>query len=204
MNGPDVMAKMRIINDNIKLELSNAAALTNQPNIDLVPIWNAFIAQHFTKAEDWGTSWLKDRMPKTKAEIQSAMTKYRALYRQLKQKEGSATAAQYAASQKTKQTQLEKALADQKAIVATAEKKIVTLRASRKGKTAAQKKAITSQMDLEKKKLKNELKKQGLIQRSIHELYSDSVQQILQNLQADNTRVAEYERAIAGLKLTRP
>lgn len=198
------MAKMRIINDNIKLELSNAGTLTNQPKIDLVPTWNAFLAQHFTKAENWGVSWLKARMPKTKAEIQSAMTKYRALYRHLKQQEGSAKAAQYATSQKKKQTQLEKALTDQKAVVAAVEKKIVTLRNSRKGKTSAQKDAITRDMDLEKKVLKKEIKKQGLIQRSIHELYSDSVQQILQNLQADNTRVAEYERAIAGLKLTRP
>ena len=198
------MAKMRIINENIKLELSNVGTLTNRPKIDLVPTWNAFMAQHFTQVENWGVTWLKARMPKTKTEIQTAMTKYRALYRQLKQQEGSSKAAQYATSQKAKQTQLEKTLTDQKAVVAAVEKKIVTLRNSRKGKTSAQKALINRDMDLAKKELKKEIKKQGLIQRSIHELYSNSVQQILQNLQADNTRVAEYERAIAGLKLTRP
>ncbi|KAF2996724.1 hypothetical protein E8E13_005955 [Curvularia kusanoi] len=193
MNSPDVMAIMRIINDNIKLELSNAAILSGKPNIDLVPIWNTFLADRFTKAENWGVQRLKARMPETKAEIQSAMTKYRTLYRKLKQQEGSANAAQYAKSQKTKQTQLEKTLADQKAVVVATQGKLDTLRKSRKGKTDAQKKVITQQMDIAKKDLKNELKKQGLIQREIHELYSDSVQQILQNLQADNTRIEDWE-----------
>ena len=101
MNDPDVMTKMRIINGNIKLELSNVGTLTNQPKIDLVPMWNAFLAQHFTKAENWGVSWLKARMPKTKTEIKSAMTEYRALYRQLKQQKESGKAAQYARSQRT-------------------------------------------------------------------------------------------------------
>ncbi|OSS47463.1 hypothetical protein B5807_07222 [Epicoccum nigrum] len=105
---------MGIINGNIKLELSNVGTLTNQPKIDLVPMWNAFLAQHFTKAENWGVT-----------------------------------------------------------VVAAVEKKIVTLKNSRKGKTSAQKDVITREIDLGKKKLKKELKKQGLIQRSIHELYLD-------------------------------
>lgn len=204
MNSPDVVNKMRIINNNIRLELSHAGTLTNQPNIRLEPIWDAFLTQHFAKAETWGVAWLKARMPNTQAQVQSAMTKYRTLYRQLKQQEESSKAAQYATTQKTKQTELEKKLKDQSNVVTAVEADIVRLRNSRKGKTKAQKNPINNQIEVAKKRLKEEIRKQGLIQRSIHELYSDSVQQILRNLQADNSRIAEYERAIAGLRLTRP
>jgi uncharacterized glyoxalase superfamily metalloenzyme YdcJ len=198
------MAKFRDINDNIKLELSNAGALTNQPNLDLVPIWNAFLTNRVGKAESWGTAWLAARFPETEKEIEAAVKKYRAMYRQLQQLESGAKASQHAASQKTKQSQFEQQLRAQTTRRQAAEAKVTTLRNSRKGKTAAQKNTINKEIAAAKKKVLTEVEAEGVIQRSIHELYAHSVNLILTNLLADQSRVAEYKRAMVGLRLTCP
>lgn len=198
------MAKFRDINNNIKLELSNVGALTNQPNVDLIPIWNAFLVDRIIKAESWGTAWLASRFPETEKEIDAAIKKYRAMYRQLQQEESGVKAAQHAASQKTRQNQLEQQLRAQATRRQAAEARVTTLRNSRKGKTAAQKNTINNQISVAKKNVLTEMRAEGVIQRTIHELYAHSVNLILTNLLADQSRVVEYKRGMVGLKLTRP
>lgn len=66
MNSLEVVTKMRSINANVKLELANAGALTSWPNIDLVPLWDSFLAQHFTDSEAYSRSWFTACMPETK------------------------------------------------------------------------------------------------------------------------------------------
>ncbi|KAL1641723.1 hypothetical protein SLS61_009997 [Didymella pomorum] len=200
----NVMAKFRDINNNIKLELSNVGALTNQPNVDLIPIWNAFLVDRISKAESWGTAWLASRFPETEKEIDAAIKKYRAMYRQLQQEESGVKAAQHAASQKTRQNQLEQQLRAQATRRQAAEARVTTLRNSRKGKTAAQKNTINNQISVAKKNVLTEMRAEGVIQRTIHELYAHSVNLILTNLLADQSRVVEYKRGMVGLKLTRP
>lgn len=205
MNSPEVVAKMRSINANVKLELANAGALTGQPNINLVPLWDSFLAQHFTDSEAYGRSWLKARMPETKKEIQATMTKYRKMYRLLKQRESSTKATQYAKAQKMKNMQLDKVLLNRKRIATAAKQKVAKLKTTRKpGMSTAAKKTLERAITNAKLDEEEAKKQQGLTQRKIHELYAHSVLQILDNLKKDSARVANFEKAINGLRLTRP
>jgi hypothetical protein len=204
MNAPDIVDTMRTINTNIRLELSNAGSLTKQPQVNLVPLWDAFLTQHFTDVETSAEAWLKARMPKAKTGVKDAIVKYQKLLRQLNQKQTGPGAAAHAKTQKAKQTALEKELKAQTARRIQAEKDVVTLRGQRKNKTAAQKTAIDKQIRAAKKDLRAEIKKEGSAQRKMHELYTYSVQKIVLNLKEDQKILAGFERAISGLKLTRP
>jgi predicted nucleic acid-binding Zn-ribbon protein len=142
--------------------------------------------------------------PKAKTGVKDAIVKYQKLLRQLNQKQTGPGAATHAKTQKAKQTALEKELKAQTARRVQAEKDVVTLRGQRKNKTAAQKTAIDRQIRAAKKDLRAEIKKEGSAQRKMHELYAYSVQKIVLNLKEDQKILAGFERAISGLKLTRP
>lgn len=104
-----------------------------------------------------------------------------------------------------KNMQLDKALLNRKRIATAAKQKVARLKATRTtGMSTAAKRALervitNAKLDEEEKK-----KQQGLTQRRIYELYTHLVLQILNNLKKDSARVANFDRAIASLRLTRP
>jgi hypothetical protein len=204
MNSPGVVKKLKSINANIRLELSNTGYLYSDPKLDLVPMWDKFIAQKFTDAEKHGRKWLEKRFPDTKIKIEASRTKYRKLLDTLKKQESGKDAKKHADTQKKTQTQLESKMKSQKALVTTAEKTLNDIKKLRTTGTAAQKQGLTGKIKRAKIALKNKEKDVGITQRQIHELYAHSVRLILENLVKDSSRVSNFEKAIAGLKLTPP
>lgn len=202
MNSAGVVAHMKNINKNIRLELANAGALYNEPKINLVPIWDKFIAEHFKDMDTVAKAWVTARLPKTKSEIAAALKKYTVLTETLKKQETGKDAAKHAADQKKKQTTLEATMAKQKKDIADAKKKVDDLKKQRAVKP--QPKGIATKIQKAKEALHEAEKEVGKTQRKIHELYTFSVNLLVKNLKKDNLRVLNFEKDLAALKLTPP
>jgi len=202
MNSPGVVTHMKNINKNIRLELANAGALYNEPNIDLVPIWDKFIAEHFKNMDTEAKKWMTARLPETKSEIAETVKRYTALAETLKKQEMGKDAVKHAADQKKKQTALEATLARQKKDVVEAEKKVDDLKKQRAVKPKP--KGIEKKVSDAKKALQKAEKEVGKTQRKIHELYAFSVNLLVKNLGKDRQRVTNFEKDLAALNLTPP
>ena len=155
--------------------------------------------------EKFGKDWLRERAEFAKKQTKATSEKYRKLLRDLKQKETGKNAAQHAKDQEVAKKKFEAEVTKQKADVAAKDKAWAGLKAKpTKGMTDAQKKAHRALVAKAKKDLKVAERDQGVAERKIHELYASSVEQILENLRKDESRIANYEQLALGLKLARP
>jgi SMC interacting uncharacterized protein involved in chromosome segregation len=221
MNAPAVVSAMRSINQNVRTELSNAAQITSTPNINLVPLWDAFMTQQFTKFENRGRTWVKERIEKdTDVVLSKTIKKYKMMRAECKKQETGAKSQAHAVAQRERETQLTGTLNRKRREVADAEGQVVNLREQRDALTkqiAAVKAQKTKKARLEKEKkdveksykaAKEEVHKRqkqvGLTQRAIEELYSTSVGAIVDNLLRDKKQLANYRRAIPTLNMPRP
>ncbi|KAF1971908.1 hypothetical protein BU23DRAFT_569412 [Bimuria novae-zelandiae CBS 107.79] len=79
INSPTVHHNLQSINVNVRTELGHASTLTGQQNVNLVPIWDAFLNYKFTEVEDWGKEWLNLRIEESLKAIEKTRKKYRPL-----------------------------------------------------------------------------------------------------------------------------
>jgi DNA repair exonuclease SbcCD ATPase subunit len=189
---------MKNINKNIRLELANAGALYNEPKIALVPLWDAFLKQHFKTMDTKAKNWFVARLPKTKSEITTKIKTYTTLAETLKKAKTGKDAVKHAADQKQKQTALDATLVKQKKNVEDAKKKLDDLKKQRAGKTKPA--DIQKKIKAAKRELQKMEKEVGKTQRKIFELYSSSVEKLVKNLGKDSQRIGNFEKDLAALK----
>lgn len=208
---------MRSINVNIKLELSNAAYVTSKPNLpDLVPIWDSFLDQHFTKIENWGQKWIRERIAETLEALKIAITKYEKMFQERKKAELTAQKAPtgnkekgkgpltYAEKQKQEQKELTTKLTQQARVAQQHKAELHTLEQMKttgwdKKRRDAHREKVTAAKD----NFFEAQKTHGITQRAIHELYSYSVKNIITNLKKDQERLMNYQEKINTLKMPR-
>lgn len=89
------------------MELSHAKDLTGE-NVDLVPLWDAFLDDRFSKAEKFGRNWLKDHVDRALGDIERNRKKYRAFLTRMQKQEKGKMAEQHRKKRHQKQVSFEK------------------------------------------------------------------------------------------------
>jgi hypothetical protein len=208
---------MRSIDANIKLELSNAAYVTSQPNLpNLVIIWNSFLDQHLTKIEDWGQKWIQERIDETLKALKIAIIKYENMFQERKKAELAAQKAPagnnnkgkgpltYAEKQRQEQKELNTKLIQQVRAVQQGKTELYTLRqTNKKGWDRSKKDSHEVKVFKAKQDLLKAQEAHGLTQRAIYDLFSYSVKNILTNLNKDKERLMNYQKQISTIKMLR-
>lgn len=216
LGNPTVVAKMRKINDDVKLELKNAAQITGQANAaGLDTLWDAFLKNHFTTVENWAQKWLKDRIKETEVEVLAKIKFYQQLLKvrqaaekaaqgQPKGKKGAANPSSYAEQRRQEQQKLTTKLQREKTKVqqdAAEVKRLESQNQNQKGWNQAQKDAFKKKFAAAKLDWFNSTKARGLTQRKIHELYAHSISNIIKNLKKDLSHLRQYKREVGTLKM---
>ncbi|KAL1600775.1 hypothetical protein SLS60_007163 [Paraconiothyrium brasiliense] len=206
MNSHTVQQNLRSINSNVRMELSHAKTLTGE-EVDLVPLWDSFLEDRFTIAENHGKDWLRGRIERALKEIKETRKKYRTLLTQLQKQEKGKLAEQHRKKQHQKQLSFEKLrenakrkVVHQRALISQLTKKYEAIT----NPTKAQTKAFNSKVTAAKKTMLRHEKMVMKAQRRIHVLYAYSLEGILRNLRKDQQRVLAFEKAIPALRLLRP
>ncbi|KAF1961713.1 hypothetical protein CC80DRAFT_589225 [Byssothecium circinans] len=203
MNTPIVSGNLRKINNDVKLELGNAGYVTKDAKLDLVTPWNPFLTAHFDELEKRSRDWLKNKIELVLVDLRAALTKYNTMLDELEKKEDAKQNKQiqkYKDDQAAKEKTLQAQHSQDESKVREVEQEIKDLK--------EKKNLSSSARDSEKlrlgKKLLKAMQTAGRTQRSIHELYSSSVKDIIKNLKKDETLLLAWQKRVPGLKMPRP
>lgn len=214
LRNPTVVAKMRKINDDVKLELKNAAQITGQANAaGLDTLWDAFLKNHFTTVENWAQKWLNERIKETEVEVLAKIKFYQQLLKvrqaaekaaqgQPKGKKGAANPSSYAQQRRQEQQKLTTQLQREKTKVQQEAAEVRRLESqNQKGWTKAQRDTFKTRYAAAKLDWFNSTKARGLTQRKIHELYAHSISNIIKNLRKDLSHLRQYKSKVGSLKM---
>lgn len=205
--------------------MSNAEGLTGQKIASsLAGDWETFIKGHLLSIEKFGKDWLTAAIDATQKSNEGAIKKYKAMHTTLAQKEGKHLPQNlvqqqhlaYAQKQTDDKNAREAIITKTKATQVALEKKIktgmsgiVVLDKSYRGeKNDAKKRKIKLErankhkvLVTDKKKLLTVQKDIGRKSQSVEELFSTSVQGIIDNLNRDKAVLAKFETIVKGLKM---
>lgn len=214
LRNPTVVAKMRKISDDVKLELKNAAQITGQANAaGLDTLWDAFLKNHFTTVENWAQKWLNERIKETEVEVLAKIKFYQQLLKvrqaaekaaqgQPKGKKGAANPSSYAQQRRQEQQKLTTQLQREKTKVQQEAAEVRRLESqNQKGWTKAQRDTFKTRYAAAKLDWFNSTKARGLTQRKIHELYAHSISNIIKNLRKDLSHLRQYKSKVGSLKM---
>lgn len=214
LSNPTVVAKMRKINDDVKLELKNAAQITGQANAaGLDTLWDAFLKNHFTTVENWAQKWLNERIKETEVEVLAKIKFYQQLLKvrqaaekaaqgQPKGKKGASNPSSYAQQRRQEQQKLTTQLQREKTKVQQEAAEVRRLESqNQKGWTKAQRDTFKTRYAAAKLDWFNSTKARGLTQRKIHELYAHSISNIIKNLRKDLSHLRQYKSKVGSLKM---
>ncbi|KAL1591735.1 hypothetical protein SLS60_011734 [Paraconiothyrium brasiliense] len=219
MSDAQVQSRMNEAITNVEIELQNVQHLTGENlRTNLAKAWRTYMRDRVAEIGTEGKTWLQARINYTKSKVATTLTRYQTMLRDLKGKETTGSQAQinrYASQQNKEKTRLDREIAQAQSAVTKQDGQIVTVRgeiakltASIRSATGAQEKRLKAdrqikrnQMNREKTTLVRLKKALGKVTRQRDELYSNSVQQIVNNLQKDQNLLNIYETAIARLSM---
>jgi hypothetical protein len=225
MAATTVKTKLKDSVKNVKMELSNAEGLTGQKIASsLAGKWEKFIEGHLLSIEKFGKEWLTAAIDATQKSNEAAIKKYKALHTTLAQKEGKHLPQNsvqpqhqaYAKEQTDKKNAQEAVITKKLATQVALEKKIKT---GMSGLVVLDKNYRSEKNDAKKKKIKLErankhkvviadkktlltLQKEiGRKSQAVEELFSTSVQGIIDNLNRDKAVLVKFEKIVKDLKM---
>ncbi|KAJ4359596.1 uncharacterized protein N0V89_000151 [Didymosphaeria variabile] len=219
MSDPQVKSRMNEAITNVEIELQNVQHLTGTNlQTNLAKAWRTYMRDRVADIGTDGKKWLQARIDHTRPQVVATLTKYQGMLKNLKHKETTGTQAQinrYAAQQNQEKTRLTREIAQAQSDVTRQEGHIVTVRGQVAALTAQIRPATGTrekQLKADRQRKRNELLREktklvrlkkalGKVTRERDELYSNSVQQIVDNLQKDQKLLNIYERAIARLSM---